>query len=277
VPDGGVDPSEDAVVDDPLRARDHGRVRFRRAHNARVHRDMTDRAYHVMLALAAARLDTASDPALAELAVAAGKAIRKLQGVPAGLPPPKDSRCADPETIKKIGTNTPSWGAPPSFEAMVLGALPYPIATTYLTGTDCGIDPDWSPGAFFDAINVPGPGGVDHTGAGLGFWAHQPDDEVDDWHVYFRPTNAAGMSVIKSYIEAALGAGAGTVWISAKCALTCLGSALTLGIVGDCKACIDDAIADAKNAVHDGLATIDGVIGLRHPPRSTSTPAWATT
>jgi hypothetical protein len=229
------------------------------AHNARVHRDMTDRAYHVMLALAADRLATGGDPALTELATAARKAIRKLQAVPAGLPTPKDSRCIDPETIKKIGTNTPSWPAFPSFAAMPLGAVPYPIATTYMTGTDCGIDPDWSPGAFFDTVNAGGPGGHDHTGAVLGFWAHQPDDEVDDWHLYFRPTNAVGYSVIKSYIEDALGAGAGTVWITAKCALTCLGSALTFGIVGDCKACLDDAIAEAKNAVHDGLATIDGV------------------
>ena len=56
-----------------------------RAHNARVHRDMTDRAYHVLLALSAGRIETAGDPDLAELAAAAGGAVRKLQALPAGL------------------------------------------------------------------------------------------------------------------------------------------------------------------------------------------------
>jgi hypothetical protein len=229
------------------------------AHNARVHRDMTDRAYHVMRALAAGRIDTAGDTAMVELAAAARRAVPKLQALPAGLPKPKDSRCADPKTISAIGTNTPNWGAPGSFEAVPLGTVRYPILTTYITGSDCGIDPDWKPGAFFDTVNDPPAAGRDHTGNVLGFWAHQPDDEEDDWHVYFRPTNAIGFSQIKSYIEAALGVGAGAVWVTVRCALTCAASALTFGLVGDCKACVDEAIEEAQNAAHDGLATIDGV------------------
>lgn len=232
------------------------------AHNPVVHRDMTDRAYEIMLALAHDRLETAGDPGLAELATASQAAIQRFAVLPAGLPPPKESRCINPDTIQKIGTNTPNWNAPAEFKLMPLGTVPYPISLTYITGSDCGVDETWRPGAFFDTING-GPnslGGVDRTGAVLGFWAHQPDDEEDDWHIFVRPTNLGGLSVVKSYIEGALGVAGGTVWVTVRCALDCAASTVTLGLVGDCKRCIDKAIAEAKDAVHEGLTTIDGLI-----------------
>ncbi|HWM95328.1 MAG TPA: hypothetical protein VN493_31525 [Thermoanaerobaculia bacterium] len=229
------------------------------AHNAKVHRDMTDRAYEIMLALSAGAIDTSEDPALAQLAQDATTAIQKLRNLPARLPSPQQSVCVDPATVKMLGTNTPNWGAPSPFEDMTLGAVPFPISTAYITGVDCGIDPSWSPGAFFTTVNPPGPGSADHTGVVLGFWAHQPDDEVDDWHIYFRPTNMVGFSLMKEYMEDALALPAGAIWVTLRCALECAGSVLTLGIVGDCKDCIDEAIQDSKNAVHEGLTTVDGL------------------
>lgn len=230
-----------------------------RAHNAGVHRDMTDRAYHILIALSRGQLVAPGDPDLDELAQAAAQAIPKLQGLPAGLPPPKQSICADPAVIQKVGTSSPSWGAPADFKQMTLGAVPFPISTAYISGNDCGIDAGWSPGAFFEDVNPPGaPGGRDLTGVVLGFWAQHPDDERDDWHIFFRPTNMAGFSGMKDYIEGALGIGAGTVWVSVRCALDCIGDFLGLG--GDCKECIDEAIADAQDAVHDGISSIDGLV-----------------
>lgn len=230
-----------------------------RAHNAGVHRDMTDRAYHILIALSKDQLHTDQDAEMAELAQAADKAIPKLQGLPAGLPPPKQSVCADPAVIQKVGTSSPSWGAPADFKQMTLGAVPFPVSTAYISGNDCGIDSGWSPGAFFENINpATGPGGRDLTGVVLGFWAQHPDDERDDWHIYFRPTNMAGMSAMKDYIETALGAAPGTVWVTVRCFLDCIGDFLGLG--GDCEECVDEAIAEAQSVVHEGVSTIDGLV-----------------
>lgn len=232
------------------------------AHNAVVHRDMTDRAYEIMLALSSGQLETGGDPGIAELTAASKVAVRRFDALPAGLPPPRDSRCIDPDTIQKIGTNTPNWSAPADFKQMLMGTVPYPIALTYITGKDCGVDQTWKPGAFFDTINggPQSPERVDHTGAVLGFWAHQPDDEEDDWHIFVRPTNLGGLSVVKSYIEGALGVAGGTVWVTARCALSCAESVFTLGLAGDCKSCVDKAIQEAKDAVHEGVTTIDGLV-----------------
>jgi hypothetical protein len=230
-----------------------------RAHNAEVHRAMTDRAYQIMVALSKGALENDGNPALIQLAADAGKAVSKLRVLPAGLPAPRQSLCIDPETIQKLGTNTPSWGAPSSFESMRLVAVPFPITLEYITGNDCGIDPGWTSGVFFDAVNAPATGRRDFTGEVLGFWAHQPDDEEDDWHLFaVRPSNAAGLSEIKQYIETAGGAAVGTVWVTLRCTVTCLGDFLGLG--GDCKDCLDKAIQDAKTAVHEGVSTVDGLL-----------------
>jgi hypothetical protein len=214
------------------------------AHNASVHRDMTERAWEIMTGLARDQLDAPSDPATLALAAAAKSAIRTLQGLPAGLPPPKQTQCADLDLIRRFGSS-PNWGVSTAdFGQLTLGAVPFPISLTYLTGNDCGIDPDWAPGAFFDSINSPrSPLGQDLTGVVLGFWAHQPDDEADDWHTFFRVPNVTGLSVIKSYIDGVLGAGAAMVWIPLRCALKCIGA--LLGIGGSCKQCLDEAIAEA--------------------------------
>jgi hypothetical protein len=111
-----------------------------RAHNAKVHLAMTDRAYEIMLALSQGALDTGGDAGLAQLAADAGRAIDKLKRVPASLPAPRQTLCIDPEAIKKFGQNPP-WSAPTPFESMTLGAVRFPITLEYITGNDCGVDP----------------------------------------------------------------------------------------------------------------------------------------
>lgn len=227
------------------------------AHNSGVHRDMTDWSYGILLALSKGQLEINGDPALTELAQAAKEAVGKLQVLPAGLPPPKQSVCGDPEVVKKFGSS-PSWGAPAAgFGKMTLGNVPYPISTAYKSGNTCGIDGGWTPGPFFDSVNPAGaPGGRDYTGVVLGFWAQNPDDELDDWHIFHRLTNMAGFSEGKQIIETAAGAAAGTVWIPVRCVVECLGSLIGLG---DCEECVDKAVEEAGSAVHEGISTIDGL------------------
>src|SRR5215472_225014 len=124
------------------------------AHNASVHRDMTERAWEIMIALSRDALNAPADPATAALASAATSAIRKFQALPAGLPAPRQIECADLDLIRRYGSS-PNWGAPADFSQLKLGAVRFPISTTYITGNDCGIDPDWAPGAFFDTLNSP--------------------------------------------------------------------------------------------------------------------------
>ena len=111
------------------------------AHNASVHRDMTERAWEIMTGLARDQLDAPSDPATLALAAAAKSAIRKLQGLPAGLPPPKQTQCADLDLIRRFGSS-PNWGVSTADSGqLTLGAVPFPISLTYLTGTTAGSTP----------------------------------------------------------------------------------------------------------------------------------------
>jgi hypothetical protein len=226
------------------------------AHNASVHRDMTERAWEIMMALADNRLDIAPNDDIEELARAARSALSKYRALPAGLPAPKQSTCADPQVVNMV-SSSPNWGAPADFKQLPLGQIRYPIKTTYITGNDCGIDPQWKPGAFFDTAVNP-VGHRDLTGVVLGFWSHQPDDEEGDWHIFERVTNAGNMSAIKSFLQQAGGAALGTVWVPLSCIGKCIGSALGLG--GSCKSCLSEALEDSKKGAHEAITTIDGLV-----------------
>jgi hypothetical protein len=236
------------------------------AHNGDVHQAMTDAAYHTMLLVEQARSrDLADDiertlismqggPEMDAFLQAISAAAPKLRSLPAGLPPPKQSVCADTAVINKYGSS-PSWGTS-DFASQSLQKVPFAIKSTFITGNDCGIDPTWRPGGVFSDVNTD-----DHTGNVLGLWSIGPDDEKDDVHIFFRPTNMLGLSYLKSVLETALGAAAGTVWVPIKCAVDCIGSALTFGLAGDCGQCIDDAINDAKGTAHEGVSELDGLAG----------------
>jgi hypothetical protein len=225
------------------------------ANNEIVHRNMTDRAWHIMMLLATPSYLT--DPATAELAQLAKDAIPKYKALPARLPKPRQERCVDPEAIKRFGPIL-NWNAPSPFEDLTAGGVPYPINTAYITGNDCGVDPDWSPGAFFDEINASP--GRDHTGVVLGFWAQHPDAQEDDWHLQVRPTNLPGAASLKEAITTILGAGPGAVYITAKCLTTCIGDLLSpLGTSGDCQACINSARNETENRLHEAIADFDGL------------------
>jgi hypothetical protein len=237
------------------------------AHNADVHLQMTDLAYQVMLAAkqGAVPLRTAihSLPDAEELRVFlgdVGAAVDKLRRLPSGLPAPRQEVCIDTDFAKATGSNTPNWQAGGAFEKVHMAQVRYPVNTGYLSSNDCGIDAHWTPGAFYEEVNPGKVTGGDYTGVVLGFWAHQPDDEVDDVHLWYRLSNAVGLSKVKEALETAGGVAAGAVWVSVRCAVSCAESALTFGLAGDCEKCVDRAIQDAKDTVHDGVAEIDGLL-----------------
>ena len=60
--------------------------------------------------------------------------MKKIHSLPANLPPPKDTRCADPELIQQLGTNTPNWDNGGDFSKMPLDLVRYPIALDYESG-----------------------------------------------------------------------------------------------------------------------------------------------
>jgi len=237
------------------------------AHNNIVHRDMTDVAYEVMLAFSKfSPADVNSidkSPEMQQFFKDIKAATLKLRSLPSGLPNPKASTCIDPTFAQMHGTNTPNWqtgGAfEGAFEAVPMGNVRYPISTSYISGNDCGIDVSWMPGPFYNEVNSGGLTSRDHTGVVLGFWTQAVDDELNDFHMWIRPSNILFLSVVKEYLEKALGVTLGTVWITVKCFTSCAASALTAGIVGDCKKCLDDAIKEAKSASHDVVTEIDGL------------------
>ena len=63
-----------------------------------------------------------------------------------------------------------------------------PLSWTYPDGIDCGIFPAWAPSGVYAGF-TPGVPGVDHTGLTLGMLASAPDDEIDDTHLWYRPTH----------------------------------------------------------------------------------------
>jgi hypothetical protein len=225
------------------------------AHNAIVHQDMTDHSYEIMRLVEnqASKPKAMSQAAWQKIfAVPQGVAqsdwdsflkeikgaAAKLRGLPSDLPPPKASVCQN--TIG--GTNTP----PADWWKSNLGNLQHPVAAGYTTSNDCGIRYNWTPGGIFDTTNPSSFGHRDHTGVGLGFWAQNVDDLLDDTHLWVRPQNALGVSQLKKAIDEAAEAGLALLLIP----FVCLGSCL-FGVFSTCKKCVDQAKKIAKDGAQD--------------------------
>ncbi|WP_163997435.1 hypothetical protein [Pyxidicoccus caerfyrddinensis] len=256
------------------------------AHNTGVHRKLTDHAYEVMLMVqkegpSQTRLPglplPASEKALSSAdsefpALRPWRAVNKsvtdaelkarwtaymaevraalprLRGLKGGLPKPGKPECQ---------VDTVGWGQPmSSFEAMTLGATKKPIAGDYLSDDvdGCGIQDGWEPGGIFNHVNK-GPQ-RDFGGTVLGVWSRHPDDEIDDVHMWIRPTNAGGLSEIKKILAGIAGAGAGVAYISYKCMLTCLKSFFG----GECKKCVTDEWNKGQQQGSSAVAWVDGLV-----------------
>jgi hypothetical protein len=68
-----------------------------------------------------------------------------------------------------------------------MSAVDEPLGPNYPQGRDCGVLDQWAP----DGIYTGGNGGVgtDYTGLTLGHFAASVDDELDDTHLWYRPTH----------------------------------------------------------------------------------------
>jgi hypothetical protein len=225
------------------------------AHNTAVHSQMTDLAYEIMLSASTFGGSSATDQAYA---ASLTKAAHKLGALPSGLPQPATAVCSDGAFKTLTGSATATWTAQP-LAGVPAQKIGFPIGTDFGAGPDCGIDAAWTAGAFYANVNK-GFASADHTGTVLGFWATKPDGEIDEIHVYFRPINAAGLGAVKKYVAASLGATAATVYVPIQCFASCTESILTFGLAGDCKKCIDSAIATATGSTNEVVSEIDGLV-----------------
>jgi hypothetical protein len=184
------------------------------------------------------------------------QAVRKIHTLPANLPKPKDSRCADPALIQELGTNSPNWQNGGDFFNMPLVTVRFPIAIDYETGNDCGIQLKWSPGPAYEQINKD-----DYTGTVLGYWAQYPDTLINDFHVGIKPTSVGGISALKEGLVAAGAIPAATVWIPVKCAWKCIKSIVAFS-PSDCADCCKDAINQGATASHDVVSGLDSFVPI---------------
>ena len=202
------------------------------AHNEKVHRDMTDYAYEVMLAASKFANGEPLPPDLQSLFkrlqdeipvmgliyLGAAQAVPKLRAMPSGLPP-DGKPCATPFLINLFGGLFPDFNLPPgtTLADTPLSGVRLPVSTLYSNkNVVCGIDEQWAPSGALADVN---PGTFtqrDHTGVTLGYWAGQPDRESGDWRMRSTvleelkdPANVAG-AVAKT-----------TVQISLLCGLAC--------------------------------------------------------
>jgi len=143
------------------------------AYNQDSHKLLVDYVWQVMLAVdSLGRGITPPEQPFQNLAISPDfsrrlqLAVKKIHSLPANLPPPKDTRCADPELIQQLGTNTPNWDNGGDFSKMPLDLVRYPIALDYELGNDCGIQLKWSPGTAYQYFNK-----NDYSGTVLGYWA----------------------------------------------------------------------------------------------------------
>lgn len=233
------------------------------AYNQDTHALLADYAWQVLLTVDVVSRNAApQDQPFQSLTVSADfagrvqQAVRNIHALPANLPKPKDSRCADPALIQELGTNSPNWQNGGDFFNMQLVTVRFPIAIDYETGNDCGIQLNWSPGPAYAQINK-----NDHTGTVLGYWAQYPDTLINDFHVGIKPTSVLGLSALKEGLVAAGAIPVATVWIPVKCAWKCIKSIATFS-PGDCVDCCKDAIDEGANASHDVVSGLDSLVPI---------------
>jgi len=233
------------------------------AYNQDSHKLLVDYVWQVMLAVdSLGRGITPPEQPFQNLAISPDfsrrlqLAVKKIHSLPANLPPPKDTRCADPELIQQLGTNTPNWDNGGDFSKMPLDLVRYPIALDYESGNDCGIQLKWSPGTAYQYFNK-----NDYSGTVLGYWAQYPDSLLDDFHVGVKPTSAGGMSAINEGLALAGAVPAATVWVPVKCAWKCLKSLATFS-PSDCGDCCKDAINTGANTARDIVSGAESIIPI---------------
>ncbi len=226
------------------------------AHNADTHRDVTAYAFELMAVARSPEIARrfAGDAEMTQFLAEVAAATRRLEALPADLPAPHRDRCFDLKVMDRFSTFSP---IAPSAHLANAATFPVPVDLQYFSNDkSCGVDPYWRAGTLF---RHDFPSEQTHAGNVLGFWAAYPDTQFDDVALEVRASNTAGVAQLKQIAEAAGGIGAGTVWVSVKCLAHCGKGLVTLDF-DNCKKCFDKAFKGGKQAVHDGIASLDGLV-----------------
>ena len=232
------------------------------AHNYAVHEDMTDVAYEIMLMIDAEESTPGvfGNPAVSHTrtmgAIPEGvnsvewirflgditKSVNKLRSLNGNFDTFPSKTCFS--TLEVVD---PNWA-----KNKKLGELAHPIVPGFSRKNDCGIRYDWSyPGGIFEPINgLSRRGRVDHTGIALGAWAASIDDEIDDTHLWFRPTSVLGFGAVKSKVSELAQTGIEILALPFVCAFDCI-----FNSCDDCAGHAKDLAADA-----DPISNLEGVI-----------------
>ena len=161
-----------------------------RAHNKPVHQDITDLAYHVMLAVKSGTVNPPPPPGVS--AAEWTSFLNTMKQVPDRY---KTRPTALPNSVMGSCSQAPfyidsSWAA-----TKPAGSIPYAVSTDFIVGSDCGIRYGYEPGGFYNSVNAAGAftnARWDYTGTVIGFWAASVDDEFDDTHLWHKPNLAGG-------------------------------------------------------------------------------------
>jgi hypothetical protein len=223
-----------------------------RAYNPETHQALVDYAWQIMLAVNAdgtGRLPPDAAPfrgltVSTDFSKRVQRAISNIQKLPSGLPAAHNKTCSDASVTDNWTAGDPS--------GMTLGQIRAAVGKDYISGNDCGIE-TWVTSSSYQLIS-----GVDRSGTVLGFWAQRPDELDSEFRIGIKPTSVGALSLAKEALVAAGAVPAATVWVTAKCAWTCLKSVFTFS-PSDCGDCCRDAVNNAVNATRDGVAEIDGV------------------
>lgn len=186
------------------------------AHNQSVHQGMTDLAYQMMVFVG-------QPGGLGRLG--AGDAewnafLQRVAATPIKFKP-------QPSWLHEL--DEPKWADCPlerqSWKTM-LGGVPYAPNWDFSGNGGCGVNQAWKP-------SLDGVGDHDFIGATLGLWAATPDDEFNDTHLWYRPTNAAGIGAVRNIVNEAAEDSAAVLLVPIVCVIDF--------IFGDGKDCDKDA------------------------------------
>jgi hypothetical protein len=224
------------------------------AHNAPVHRAMTDLAYEIIviasadadlgpgLRLIGNRPESATEDKWETFLRDMKEARARIRALETGLGPAKQPVCS-PQDIPDI-----NWASRKPLRDMLL-----PVSLDFSTCDGCGVDFEWlrdSPNrGLYSEYNRSSPGsfdppepphGTDYSGEILGFWAADIDDHNDDTHLFPNITNlVGGLGALKTKVEELTSMGYSIPLIPIFCIVEWL--------FGDGGNCADDAKDFADN------------------------------
>jgi hypothetical protein len=232
------------------------------AHEQQLHQELTTMAYEIMRLVERSPTSFLTPPVplpggvtMADFNAFRAEVMRaapKLRSMPSGLTS-LGRNCAVFRGPTPPVTLTAGFDQWPT-----LSQVSEPLSWTYPEGPDCGIFPAWLPTGVYLG-STPGLPGVDHTGLTLGMFASAPDDEIDDTHLWYRPTHMGPpVPGLSSPIEVAdvLDKGLDLAIASLLAPLLCVVQMITGG-----PNCFDAAhdIANHLNPIDDLAGAIPGI------------------